>query len=159
MARTMIFHNTPTQQLKEQRELSILKMLRQNARISLSDIAEKTGISIGTAARSLKRSERRYVLKYSSLVDFDKLGYFVGTLFIIRPIADGKNSLLLKEFLSGSRCINTMSRTIDDGIIVEAYFRNMAEFVDFRHFIGEFADDVVEHEIISDVVKEKFMER
>lgn len=157
MGKTQIFSGNRTEQSKKERELSIVNMLRQDARISNAKIAERTKVSMGTVARSIRKSEGDYIIKYSSLIDFDRLGYFVGTLFIIGLPKDGKSSLALVEFLSASRSINTISRTSDDRLIAEAYFRNMAEFVDFRHFVDEFAENVAEHEIVGEIVKEKFL--
>lgn len=141
---------------KRQKEIEVLRHLRQNARAKLSHIADDMGMSAATAASIAKRAER-YVKKYSSLVDFEKLGFFVGSFFVIKPHIDGKNNLLLMDFLSGCRNINSMSISSSGDVLVEVYFRNMADFVDFRHFVGECAEEATEHEIVCAVKREEFL--
>lgn len=142
---------------KRQYELEILRLLRKNSRSKNAHMAKTLNMPAATFANVLKETAGKYVMKYSSIIDFEKLGYFVGSIFVISlPKMQGEKAALL-EFLTESRNTNTISRTTDDELVVETYFKDMAEFVDFRHFVDELAEYSEEHEIISSVEKEIFL--
>lgn len=143
--------------LKKKRIIAVLGLLRRNSRIKVAEIAQRLNISSASASTLLKTAGRKYVKKYYSLVDFDGIGYFVGSFFVVRQPADEKNRQCLLDFLESSRHTNSVSRTMNDELLVEAYFRNMAEFIDFRHFIEEVSESVEEHEIAKVVEKERFL--
>lgn len=144
-------------ELKKKRIIAVLALLRKNSRIKVAEIAQHLKISSGSALTLLKIAGRKYVEKYSSIVDFDGVGYFVGSFFVVRQPADEKSRQHLLDFLESSMHINSVSRTMNDEFLVEAYFRNMAEFIDFRHFIEEVSESVEEHEIAKVVEKERFL--
>lgn len=142
---------------ERKKEIAVLRLLRQDARMKVVNIAKKLDISAASASVLIRKTDRKYVSKYSSLVDFEKLGYFVGSFFVIRPSRDGKGDAMLMDFLSCCRNINSMSMSSSGDVLVEVYFRNMADFVDFRHFVEEFAESAEEHEIVCAVKREEFM--
>ncbi|MFO8016069.1 MAG: Lrp/AsnC family transcriptional regulator [Candidatus Woesearchaeota archaeon] len=151
-------HPLRTKDLKtKEKEIAVLRMLRQDSRTKTAKVAEKMKLHPLSAAALLKRINSSYVMKCCSIIDFEKLGYPISSFFIIRP-SGKKNDTQegLKGFLKESHNINTVSRTRDGSFMAEAYFSSMADLVSFRHTLEDFAE-VEEHEIISSVEKEKFM--
>lgn len=142
---------------KTEKEIAILRFLRVDARIKKSYIAEQLGISPANMLSLFKKTTKKYITKYSSLIDFENMGYFVGSFFIIKLPKNEKNKIILLKFLSKSKNINTMTTTTTDDVLLHTYFKNMGDFVDFRQFISELAENVKEHEIVSEVTKECFM--
>lgn len=140
---------------KRQKEISMLRVLRQNSRTRIKKLASLLNIPEGSASYLFSKTGSRYIKKYSSLVDFEKAGYLVGVFFIVKPKQAKEQEL--SGFLSASNNINSLNRTSKEQFFVEAYFSSMAEFVDFRHSIEEMADNIVEHEIVEEIKREGFL--
>jgi DNA-binding Lrp family transcriptional regulator len=63
----------------------ILNVMLDNSRLSLREIAKKTGVSVATAMNHVKSLEKRGVIKkYSAHLDYDKIGYVVEVLIEVR---------------------------------------------------------------------------
>ena len=57
-------------------DLKILEVLIRDARLSSRQVADKVGVSVGTALARIRRMEREGIIKgYSAIVDHEKLGY------------------------------------------------------------------------------------
>src|SRR4051794_38782298 len=59
-------------------------LLREDARMSVSDIAQKTGMPISTARHRLNRMLKDGLLEVGALVDPFKIGYRIWTIFEIK---------------------------------------------------------------------------
>ena len=64
-------------------DMKILQLLKNNARISLTEIAKKVGLSVMGVKNRINRLEKRGIItNYSASIDYTKLGYdiiaFVG---------------------------------------------------------------------------------
>jgi len=71
-------------------DIQIIKLLQEDSRLSYNKIAEKLGISVGTAYNRIKNLEERGILKgYTVIVDPDKVGYGLTALILVQ--AEGKH--------------------------------------------------------------------
>lgn len=65
-------------------ELKILRCLREDARMSVSDIAAKTGMPISTARHRLNRMLKDGIMEVGALIDPLKIGYQIWAIFEIQ---------------------------------------------------------------------------
>src|SRR5438045_452049 len=65
-------------------EVAILRCLREDARMSVSDIAEKTDMPISTARHRLNRMLADGVVQVGALIDPLKIGYQIWVIFELR---------------------------------------------------------------------------
>ena len=57
-------------------DVEIIRVLEKNSRLSLRKIAKKVGVSVATVMHRINRLEKDGIVKrYTTLVDYDKLGY------------------------------------------------------------------------------------
>ncbi len=62
----------------DEKDIAIIKELRENGRASYREVAEKLDVSPGTVRNRINELEERGVIKsYHAVVDWDKLGYNV----------------------------------------------------------------------------------
>jgi len=79
----------------DETDVKILKTLVYDARLSSRQISRKTGVSIGTVLRRMKKMEKEGVIKgYSAIVNHEKLGY---QLTALTEITVSKGRLLEME--------------------------------------------------------------
>lgn len=72
------------------KDIEIVNILVDNARLSFREIAQKTGISVVTAINKVKELERQGVLKgYTAEIDYEKSGYDVQAIIHLQ-ISKGK---------------------------------------------------------------------
>ncbi len=71
--------------LLDSTDLEIINILKENARLSLREIARRLDKSVMTIQRRLKKMERAGVIKgYTVVVDKDKLGFKCGVCALVR---------------------------------------------------------------------------
>ncbi|MCA9486699.1 Lrp/AsnC family transcriptional regulator [Candidatus Woesearchaeota archaeon] len=74
----------------DEEDLLILNSLRENAKISLRDLAKKTGISFVTVMKRIKKLEKEEIIKqYTTLMNYEQLGYDIHVLIQMR-VSNGK---------------------------------------------------------------------
>lgn len=140
------------------KDLKILSYLRKDARMSLTVMSKKTSIPISTIFDKLKLFQDSVVKRYTSLLDFAKLGYATRASIMIAVEKDDKEQL--KEFLMKNEHINSVFK-INNGFdfMVEAVFREMKEMEEFLEKIDQ-RFSVKERKtfyIIDDLKREEFM--
>lgn len=62
-------------------EIEILRCLREDARMSVSDVAKKTGMPISTARHRLNRMFKEGIVEVGALIDPLKIGYQIWAIF------------------------------------------------------------------------------
>lgn len=63
----------------------ILNILQEDCRLSFSKVANKAGISVGTAYNRIKSLEAKGVLKgYTALIDSTKMGYSLTAIILLQ---------------------------------------------------------------------------
>jgi len=140
----------------DEKELKILMLLRRNARISLTDISRKTDIPVSTVFDKIKKIEKKYLLRYTTLLDFNGLGSSI-RLNILLEYSDNKKNLV--EFIKENININTAYR-INPGsrFYVEGIFRNMIQLNDFFKKLENMkVKKIDEHYILEEIKKEGYL--
>ncbi|MBS7647939.1 MAG: Lrp/AsnC family transcriptional regulator [Candidatus Bathyarchaeia archaeon] len=105
-------------------DFKILTLLQEDSRLSYNKIADKLGISVGTAYNRVKSLEEKGVLKrYTILVDPNKIGYNLTALILIQ--AEGKHLIDVEnEIAKMGNIISVYDITGDFDIAVIARFRD-----------------------------------
>ena len=74
----------------EEKDKKILNILVDNSKLSLRQIAKKTGVSVATAMHHIKKLEKEGVIRnYTARLDYEKAGYDIEVIIEIR-ISKGK---------------------------------------------------------------------
>ena len=141
-----------------EKDLTIIAHLRKDARIALTDISKKTQIPVSTIFDRLKSTEMDYVIKHTTLLDFEKLGYNSKNIFVIKVSPERR--ALLKDYLIAHQNVNNIYLTNSNyDYVMETVFRNQK---DTQHFIEEIekhfcVSEIKKFNIIEDIGREKFL--
>lgn len=105
-------------------DFKILNLLQEDSRLSYNKIAEKIGISVGTALHRVKNLEEKGILKgYTALVDTAKIGYSLTALILIQ--AEGKHLVEVEnEIATKSSTLAVYDITGEFDIAVIARFKD-----------------------------------
>lgn len=128
----------------------IIKYLRKGKRVNVSEIARKMKLPVSTVADRIKRIENKYVIKRSSLLKFDKLGYHVNAFIAVKAKKDFLK-FLDADFVNSFYQVNT-----GYDYMIEVVCRNLSEF---KHIVSLVEEESEEHQvfqIIRTMEKEKF---
>ncbi len=112
-------------------DLKILEVLIRDARLSSRQVADKVGVSVGTALAGIRRMEREGIIKgYSAIVDHEKLGYQL-TAVIEITVSKGKLIDVEKEVAKQPNicCVYDITGLTD--ALVIAKFKNREELSKF----------------------------
>lgn len=134
-------------------ELKILQALRENSRRSLTDISNLTRVPLSSVFKKVRKFEEDLIKKYTSLVNFNLLGFAIRVNLILKS----KNKDQLKKFLVEHPNVNSLYR-ISQGFdfFVETVFPSMLEFEDFVEELNAFVVDKQVFHIIEDLRREDF---
>lgn len=113
-----------------QDELLILSCLRQDSRQALKELSKKTRIPISTIYEKIKKNSNNLVKRYTTLVDFNRLGFSTRATIVLR--VDQKFKEEIQEHLKKNFNVNSIYR-INNGydFMIEAIFRHLKELEDF----------------------------
>ncbi len=140
------------------KDLKILSELRQNARMSLTKMSKKTQIPVSTIFDRLKLNEKNIIIKHTSLLDFNKLGYNTRANITIKVNKEDKETL--KQHLIRHHQINSVYK-INNGFdfMVEGIFKHIIEMEDFLEQLEQKFNiiDKKSFFIIEDLKREAFM--
>ena len=74
----------------DETDKKIMRVLVDNSKLSLREIAKEVGVSVATVMHRVNRLEKQGVIKkYTTILDYDKIGYDVEVLIEVR-ISKGK---------------------------------------------------------------------
>jgi Lrp/AsnC family transcriptional regulator, regulator for asnA, asnC and gidA len=115
----------------------ILNLLQEDSRLSYNKVANKIGISVGTAYNRIKHLEAKGILKsYTILVDQGKLGY--GLTAIIMVQAEGGHLVDVENKIAEDTCVTAVydiTGDYDAAVIAKFKDRNsMNQFV--KHLLA-----------------------
>ena len=141
-----------------QKDLKIIAHLRKDARIPLTKLSRKTNIPVSTIFDRLKAKEKDVIVKHTSLLDFNKLGFHTRANIAVRVEREDKETL--KEHLLKNSSVNSVCR-INNGydFMIEGVFKqikDMEEFIDSLEQRFKILDKKTFF-IIEDLKKEEFM--
>jgi len=105
-------------------DMKIISLLQEDSRLSFNKIAQKLGISVGTALNRVKSLEDKGVLKgYTAIVDPNKVGYGLTAVILIQ--AEGKHlSNVEEEVAKINNVISVYDVTGDFDFVVIARFKD-----------------------------------
>jgi len=105
-------------------DMKIISLLQEDCRLSFNKIAQKLGISVGTALNRVKSLEDKGVLKgYTAIVDPNKVGYGLTAVILIQ--AEGKHlSNVEEEVAKINNVISVYDVTGDFDFVVIARFKD-----------------------------------
>ena len=75
-------------------------------RLNISEIARQLHLPISTVNDRIKRIERKYVIKRSSLLDYYRLGYLANAKIVVKVSPEIKHKFL--DFLRKQYCVNSI---------------------------------------------------
>ena len=140
------------------KDLKIIANLRQNARMPLTKMSRLTHIPVSTIFDRLKLNEDSLIVKHTSLLDFNKLGY--NTRANITLKVDREDKEALKEFLIKHQSVNSVYK-INNGFdfMIEGVFKQIKEMEDFLDNLEQKfkIQDKKSFFIIEDLKREAFM--
>ncbi len=140
----------------KEKELEVLRALRQNARETLTTISRKTGIPVSTLFDRLAEYKQHLIIKHTCLIDYTKLGYDLRVQLLVRLIK-GKEDF--EKYMVEHLHVNTVYR-INNGYdyLVEAVFKNMKDFTTFTQSLERFAiKERKEFYVLEDIKREAFL--
>lgn len=142
----------------KEKDLLILSHLRKDSRMALTEMSKITKIPVSTIFDKIKQQETEIIQKYTSIIDFEKLGYNSKTMMIIRVSYDMR--MLLKEFLETQDNINNFY-IINSGydFMIETIFRNQKETENFIEELQRNFEilELLRYNIIEGVNRENFL--
>ena len=136
----------------------LLRYLRSNSRLTLTQISRKTRIPISTLHDRLKKYEKEIVLKHTTLVDFAKLGYHTKLHMLLRIPQQVKQQVAAR--LQVEPHINTVSTLANNyDLFAEGVFDTIATAQEFisrleQDFTGLECDT---HFVVQDLKREEFL--
>ena len=144
--------------MEEEKEMLILSTLRQNSRASLTDISKQTKIPVSTIYDKLKSYNGGIVKKFTSILDFQDIGYGAKAFLLIK--LSKERSEELKDHLTKNKSVNNLLK-INNGynFLVEVIFKTIPELENYVEKLeSEF--NLVEKQvfyIINDIKREDFL--
>lgn len=112
-------------------DMKILQLLKNNARISLTEIAKKVGLSVmGVKNRINRLEKRRIITNYSASIDYTKLGYDI--IAFVGISAEAKKRMeVLKELKKHKEIIELYEVTGMYDFIAKIIVKDMKELREF----------------------------
>ena len=136
-----------------QKQLLVLSELRKNSRQHLSEIANKYSIPNSTVFDNYKLISR-FIDRYVTLIDFEKLGYSLRMNFIFRM----KNNEII-DFLHKQKNINSIHKINNKHtLLVDCLFRNIKEVYELKELLQDKGVRKIGMiHIIDEIKNEKFL--
>ncbi len=143
----------------KRKDLLILSYLRNNARQRLTSISRRTHIPVTTIYDNVRRYEKRFIVKHSSIVDFRKLGFNAKTNIAIK--VNGSRGDLL-SYLQEHPNVNSLYRTDSEyDLLAELVFRELRDVDEFMETLGNRfdIDKSLVLNVTEDIKREDFMSK
>ena len=117
----------------------VLEEYIQDSRQSFREVARKIGISSGTVANRIKEMEENGVIKkYTTQLDYEKLGYELTAVTEI-IVSEGMMIEVGKEISKIRNAVGVYNVTGDSDILIIAKFRSRQDLSDFTKTILKMA--------------------
>ncbi len=143
----------------DKKEFNLLVQLRKDARRSLSEIGRKAKMPISTVHDRMKKIKTEQIKKYTSIVDFKRLGFNCRAHVVLR-LANKDDRGEIREHLLRNQNVNSLYK-INNGydFLTEVVFRDMSDLDRFMENLDEkfkIREKKVYY-IIEDVAREVFL--
>src|SRR3989344_4217672 len=136
--------NDPLQLDYDDKDAEIAKIIRNNARVKLTEINRKTGIPVDTIKYRLKKMEEKAIIKrYRLILDSSKLGYDRYEIFIRCP--DLSEALIAKflEYAKRNAHVEYLGRYVGSwDFTLTVHLKNSA---DLREFVLDMKKEFGKH--------------
>jgi len=110
----------------KEKYLRLIKCLRHNCRDSITKMSENLNSPVSTVFDRLNNT-KKFIKKFTSIVDFDKLG-LIRTKIMIIPYSKRK----ILDFILKNKNVNSAyTLETDCKILLDCLFRNKYEYMDF----------------------------
>ena len=140
-----------------QKEKQIIRLMRTGKRLNISDIARQLNLPISTVSDAIRRIERKYTVKRTSILDCTKMGYFANVELAIKIDSRTKSDFI--DYLKQHDCVNSIYH-INSGfdLLVEVIFRDISELKSWLSKAKEkFEFDETVFQILKIEEKERFV--
>ena len=113
-----------------EKDLKVLKILEENGRARVIDIASKTGLSSELVVYKLKQFyKNKLILGTRIQFDMEKLGFYFGTLIIKLRDKTEKTKNKIKSFCKYHKYINALSLGVAEyDCIIQIFYKKEKEF-------------------------------
>ena len=135
-------------------EIRLLNELRKNSRMKFNELSKRLNMPLNGLITRFKAVEKKAVKRYTTIVNFNKLDYFVTVFMAIMPRYDND----LKKFLLGHSHVNSLYR-INNGytLFAELIFCDIKSLHDFIDEINKYMVEKMQvYYMIEEIAKEKF---
>jgi Lrp/AsnC family transcriptional regulator, regulator for asnA, asnC and gidA len=115
----------------KKRDALLLASLRDNARITLTELSKQLNVPISTLYERLKQAEGTLIKRFTAIVDFAQMGYHVKVELLLKVQNSQKDRL--KGFLMACEHVNKLQKLNNSfDFCIEGYFKTI---VDVDHFV------------------------
>jgi Lrp/AsnC family leucine-responsive transcriptional regulator len=136
-------------------EKKILLHLRENSRVSLTELSRKISVPVSTIFDKLKKLKGEVILKNTTLYDFARLGCPIKVNYAIKTNEGSRNEV--REFLLNSPSVNSVFRTNNGtDFYVDALFRDLKEAEEFSNGLAAMGARHDSFYIIEELKREEF---
>ncbi|MEK6867829.1 MAG: winged helix-turn-helix transcriptional regulator, partial [Nanoarchaeota archaeon] len=123
-------------QIYNKRDMKLFSTLRQNGRMSLTEISRETNIPVSTIYERLRGYYGNIIKRYTILLDFTKLGYGVRVSLFLK-VNNNQREKLLKYFQMQDNVNNAYRINNCFDILCEAVFIDMSAAEQFSKDIEQ----------------------
>lgn len=144
----------------DKKDKKIIELLQRNARISISEIARKTGIPRDSIKYRIRRLERQKVIRfYHAFLNPSKLGYpmYSYVAFTMHNMTEEKEKKFI-SFLNAHKNVIYVSKTSGNwDFAIGICSKNFKEFDDIlRNIRLKFSNIIKEHQVSSVIQEYKY---
>ncbi len=141
----------------KKKDLIVISYLRQNARETLTRLSRKTHIPVSTIYDKLKLHEHELITKYTSLLDFSKLGFNTRANIILKVDRNKRDEV--RDYLMKHQNINSVCKINNGDFMIDVIFKHikgMEDFIENMEHRFDIKDRQVYY-VIDDIKRESFM--
>ncbi|MFA5797066.1 MAG: Lrp/AsnC family transcriptional regulator [Candidatus Woesearchaeota archaeon] len=135
----------------DEKDIKILRIIEENGRARIVDIAKKTKLSCELILYKLKKlHEDNIILGNRIIFDLEKFGYFFGNLRIKLKNLDEEAIVKISKYCKYHKYINAISFGIGEyNCLVQVFYKEEKQFRDtLKEFLEKFKDNIHTSDII-----------
>jgi DNA-binding Lrp family transcriptional regulator len=138
--------------------MALISHLRTDARMTLTQLSRNTRIPVSTVFDRLRNYETSLITKHTSLLDFNKFGFFARATVILK--VSKRHFEGIREFLSTHPHVNSLYK-INNGFdfLVEVIFTHVKELESFLEVLNSrfIIKQKVVYYLLDEIKKEAFL--
>ncbi|MBL7051512.1 MAG: Lrp/AsnC family transcriptional regulator [Nanoarchaeota archaeon] len=138
----------------------IISLLRENSRMTLTNMSKKTKIPVSTLHEKLKQFKTGLIKKHTSIIDFNRLGFNARANVLFK--VERKQKEELKQILQSNYHTNNLYK-VNNGFdfIAEFIFKDMRDLENYLDKLKvEFnIEDMKTFYIVDELIEEDFLSK